>query len=257
MLPCPHMQPKDPIQKCFRISETQKRALNRVGLNSVLELLRHVPSRYESVEDIKRVRDLRPGETAIVYGKLSGLSTRKAFRRKTPIAEGFLRDETGKIKIIWFNQPYLAKLLREGVMVKVAGKVAGKEGKLYIGNPETAETSAVASPDESLFESGERQALYPVYPESRGITSKWFYYTIQKIFKNGMLEKISDPIPQEILAAYHLPKLSAALLWAHAPRRAGDAAAARKRFAFEEVFLIQLGKQQLRRTYDEAPAFEV
>ncbi len=252
------MTPDSVLSEIFRLDERQKRALLKLGLHSVEKLLRHFPARYESVADIKHIADLRPGDTAVVYGIISGLKTRKAFRRRTPIAEGVLGDGTGNIKIMWFNQPYLAKMLHEGSVVKVAGKVAGKDGKLYIGNPETSEEASVPLASASLFtEKNDIAGLYPVYPESRGITSKWFSYNIGKVLKAGLLETLTDPLPEELLKRYNLPALRTALVWIHAPQKLSDSVAARKRFAFEEVFLIQVAKQQARRAYAHEPTISI
>src|SRR3989344_3399399 len=228
------MLPGDSLESCFRRAEAQERALRNLAVATVADLLHHFPSRYEERSETKPIKEVISGEEVPLYGTLSSLKTRKAFRRKTPIAEGLLKDSTGSIKLIWFNQPYLAKMLPEGTVLSVRGRVSGKEGSFYVSNPKTGEASP-NSPGGPLFE--ESPPLLPVYPESRGITSLWFYYAIQKIFKGGVLEKLDDPIPPEILKRYHLPSLSTALIFIHAPRRAGDAAAARKRFAFEEVFL--------------------
>ena len=254
------MQEHDLVIERFRLIEPQKRALKKLGIATIPDLLRHFPSRYEPISETKRIADLRAGDTAVVYGRLSGLSTRKAFRRKTPIAEGGLDDGTGKIKLIWFNQPYLAKMLQAGSMVKIAGRVQGKEGKFYIGNPETSGTGempeAGAPPIGGLFSNGATH-LYPVYSESRGISSKWFSYTIEKILKSGLLESLEDPIPEDILKRYNLPALRTALVWMHAPKKQSDGTAARKRFAFEEVFFIQLAKQKARRQYESEPAISI
>ena len=96
-----------------------------------------------------------------------------------------------------------------------------------------------------------------VYPESHGITSNWMYHAVQKIFKTGILEKLSDPLAENILKKYNLPTLATALVWIHAPLREKDALAARKRFAFEEVFFIQLQKQKERRECQDKKAFEI
>src|SRR3989344_3498573 len=248
------MLPRDLVLSCFRLTQVQERALRNLGIATIADLFRHFPSRYEEGSRAEPIGELAPGEEVTVYGTLSNLSIRKAFRSKVPIAEAILRDSTGSIKIIWFNQPYLAKMLPEGVSLSMRGRVSGKEGRLYISNPQTAEM-APRSPGGPLFEEG--PALLPIYPESRGVTSLWFYYAIQKIFKTGILEKLDDPIPPEILKRYNLPSLPTALIFAHTPRKSSDALAARKRFAFEEVFLIQLGKQQARRSYDEKPTFTI
>ncbi len=248
-------QPTDLITAHFRLQEARQRALARLGIVTVTDLLRHFPSRYETMEQVRRVAELQAGERATVYGTIANLKMRKAFRNKTPIAEGTLKDETGSIKVIWFHQPYIAKMLRDGAPVKISGKVSGREDKKYFSNPDSAEISSPppAHPS-SLFQDKATGELTPVYPERRGVSSKWFQYLIQKIFKSGILETLEDPIPERILARYHLPKLTTALVWIHAPRAAKDAAAARKRFAFEEVFLIQLAKEQARKRYEHSPS---
>src|SRR6185295_8724639 len=64
---------------------------------------------------------------------------------------------------------------------------------------------------------------YPIYAETRGITSKWFYHAIEKIFRDKTLEKLDDYIPSEILKKYNLPTLRTALFWIHKPKNAKDA----------------------------------
>jgi ATP-dependent DNA helicase RecG len=90
---------------------------------------------------------------------------------------------------------------------------------------------------------------YPVYAETRGITSKWFYHAIEKIFKEKTLDTTEDYVPSDILKKYHLPTLKTALFWIHKPKNKNDAESARKRFAFEEVFCIQLERQHDKYEY--------
>lgn len=241
------MKPEDELTEHFRLTATQKRALEKLGITTVQRLLYHFPSRYENTDSIKQIHELRKDDAAIIYGNISGLKTRKAFRSRVPIAEGYIEDTSGKIKVMWFNQPYIAKMFIQHASVKVVGKITGSAGKLYIANPEM--TAVDALPTDNGFmrtKKNNEQSLIPVYPESRGITSKWMYYAIQKIFNAGVIENIHDPIPKEILKRYSLPSLSAALVWIHTPQKNSDALAARKRFAFEEVFYIQLAKQKER-----------
>ncbi len=248
------MNPHDALGNHFRLSEIHRRALKKLGIESVRDLLYHLPVRYDKTSDMKSVASLEKGTEAILVGTLSGLKMRKAWKRKTPIAEGYLTDASGKIKIIWFNQPYLAKMLSDGAVVKVTGKIAGTPGKLYVANPSVERGDASSLPAESLFQGNQNSSgeatIAPVYPESRGVTSLWFFHAIQKAFKSGILDNLEDPIPEEIRKRYNLPSLKTALVWVHTPRKDTDAVAARKRFAFEEVFLIQLAKGQDRRAFE-------
>lgn len=246
-----HMNPSDALTEHFRLSEMHRRALKKLAVETIGDLLYHLPVRYEHTSDQKSVAGLSKGDEVILIGVISGLKTRKAWKRRTPIAEGYLSDSSGKIKIIWFNQPYLAKMLTDGATVKVTGKIAGTPGKLYVANPSVERAGSHSPLPESLFSRGGGEAtIMPIYSESRGVTSLWFFHAIQKLFKAGVLESIEDPIPPDILKRYNLPTLKTALVWIHAPRKDADAVSARKRFAFEEIFLIQLSKRQDRLAFE-------
>ena len=286
----PAMNPIDPIQKHFRLSPAQTRALKKLGLETIYDLIYHFPARYDTESEIKRIADISNGETVTLYGRVHGLKTRKAWVRKTPMGEGKITDDSGTIDVVWFNQPYIAKMIHEGAAVEVRGKVSqrreksdGKSGGLYLSNPEIKPVGnigagtkigadggikigtdigeisgqGVPAPSHSLFNESATDFGLPVYPESRGITSRWFYYAIQKIFAGGVLQKIPDPIPDEILKQYNLPGLSSALVWVHAPQNLNDSISARKRFAFEEIFIIQLQKQKERAESARRPAFKI
>ena len=249
------------IETVFRLSPSQRKALYKLRVTTVEDLLYHFPTRYGDAVLVKTIATLQKGDSAAVYGTIGKLKTSKAFFKKIPKAEGVLDDGTGKIKIIWFNQPYLAKMIADGALVRAEGKVSErrKSGALYFSNPKIERVNSVPEhSDQSLFGNGvDSHHLYPVYPESRGVTSNWLYHAVQKILKTGVLETRTDPIPQDILAKYHLPSLKTALIWIHAPQKESDAVAARKRFAFEEVFLIQLEKQKERRLWQKEKSFTI
>ena len=244
------MQLDDQIAKHFRLDDGHQKALARLHLSTILDLLYHLPTRYEDISAIQSVEGLTFGQEAVVYGKVTGLKTRKAWKSRRPIAEGYVEDGSAKMKIIWFNQPYLAKMLHEGAYVKLAGKVSGTAEKPYLANPEIESLDELPiDRHDSLFHGTSEEkdeTLYPIYRETKGVTSKWFYHTIQKCFRAGVLETLPDPIPENVRARYSLPELATALVWIHAPKKATHTASARKRFAFEEVFYIQVAKHQER-----------
>lgn len=270
------MQPSDPIRTHFpRLAPQQLRALKKLGLETIGDLLYHFPARYDTETEVKKIADISPGETVTLFGRVHGLKTRKAWVRKIPMSEGTLTDESGSIEIVWFNQPYIAKMVGEGSMVEVRGKVsqrrvkkdadrtdaetaAEKPGRFYLSNPEVKKTSGdLTASGGSLFSGAVTNFGLPVYPESRGITSRWFYHALSKIFATGLQKNLPDPIPDTILEYYNLPRLETALVWVHAPQNANDSLSARKRFAFEEIFTIQIQKQKERLASDRKPAFKV
>ena len=243
------MLPSDLLTTHFRLDEPHKKALKRLGIATVEQLLLHLPQRYEDVSDIQAVGSLVKGQDAIIFGQIGGLNTRKSWKSKVPISEGWVEDGTARMKIMWFNQPYIAKMLTDGMYVKLVGKVAGDEGKLYLTNPEIEKLDSLPiDRHDSIFNNTANldETIYPVYRETKGVTSKWFFHTVQKCFGAGILDKLEDPIPEEILKRYNLPVLQTALQWIHTPKKAEHAQSARKRFAFEEVFYIQTAKARER-----------
>ena len=241
-----NMNLNSPLEKEFRINPAQKSALKKLGIVTVENLLYHFPSRYGDTSQIYNIRDIKTGENVVLFGKITGLKTSKAFIKKIPMSDGILEDETGKIKLVWFNQPYIAKMIAEGSMVRVEGKVSERKNGLYLSNPKIEKINKIPTVvGNSLFGKNKKDehTLYPVYPESKGVSSLWFYHAIQKVFSSGVLDTIDDPIPLNILNKYNLPNIKTSFIWIHTPKKEKDSVSAQKRFAFQEVFLIQLEKQ--------------
>lgn len=253
------MQYKSLITENSRLVPPQKAALKKLGLETIHDLLYHFPTRYGDTSETRNISSLSKGDVAVIFGKISGLKASKGFKTKVTMADAWVEDESGKVHCVWFNQPYLAKMTPEGAMVRIEGKVSErqKNQELYFSNPKIEVINKLPTGvGDSLFgDDGKSHTLYPVYPESRGITSNWIYHKIIDIFKNNVLDTIADPIPREILEKYSLPSLKTALIWIHTPMKLEDAQAARKRFAFEEIFFIQLEKQIARKEYQKNEAF--
>ncbi len=256
------MQASDLLTQHFtRLKPDQKKALEKLGVRTIRDLLYHFPARYEAGGPTGTIAGAQIGTDVTLYGTIRKPEAKKAWKSKRPMAEAWLEDASGRIKLRWFSQPYMAKMLHEGMVVKATGKVTGTSSSRYLANPEI--DKSVVEPDavhESLFVAGalpEADQLYPIYPESKGISSLWFTHAVRKIIAEKAHERIADPFPPEVLARYNLPTLATALVYVHAPKKYSDAEGARKRFAFEEVFSIQLAMQRERAQSREEIALPV
>ena len=285
------------VAEYFRITAIQKIALKKLGVTTLEDLLYHFPVRYGDTAESRHIDTLSKGDTVVIFGKITGLKARKGFISKMSMANARVTDETGSIECVWFNQPYIAKMTPEGAFVRIEGKVSqkrnkkidtqdseaedaklfektnedtnqlpqsknetsGKDGTLYFSNPkiEVVDKIPLGVGDSLFGDTGKIHTLYPVYPESRGITSTWIYHALQKLFKSDIWDHMPECIPQDILEKYHLPSIKTACIWIHTPQKHDDALSARKRFAFEEIFTIQLGKQQARREFESHPSFKL
>lgn len=254
------MQPEDSLTKHFRLIDTQKIALKRLGITSIEDLLYHFPSRYERAGASARVTELVPGAKVTLYGALSKLKAKKLWKSRRTATTGVLEDASGTIALTWFNQPYIASYYPDGSSVKLNGVVTGKLGKLYIANPEV-ELLPPGAIVEGLFATEERSealpALFPVYPESRGVTSLWFYHAMKRILESGAHTRLMDPVPSDIRARYRLPEIATALLYIHTPEKESHAEAARKRFSFEEIFALQASRAMERAESDSQAALPI
>jgi len=251
------MNPNSLLEENFRLTPFHKKSLQKLGLRTILDLLYFFPVKYSSSLPQKNINELLGDEQVTVYGKIVNLETGKTWKSKKAIAKATLVDQTGKIKILWMHQPYIAKMFRENSIVRVNGKVSQKKDVLCFINPEIEKAEEIPMPILTLPTPAKVEFLEPTYRESRGISSRWFHYHVERILKSGTLDQLSDPIPKKILEKYNLPSLRTSLIWIHMPKRENDYIPARKRFAFEEIFFIQLEKQRERKEYEQKLSFKI
>jgi GxxExxY protein len=253
-----------PLEKAFRLNPLQKIGLKKLKLETVKDLLFYFPGRYEEPGQIRNIRDLTEGEEVVIYGKVLSAKTLKGWKSKIPMAEAIIDDGTSKIKAVWFHQAYMAKKIPVGHFGEFRGKITRRKDEIYLANPDVREALPTMAAKNSLFtqNSDEKSVsnnlfLIPVYSETRGLSSGWFYYHIQTILKTGLSDKLVDPLPEEIIKRYNLPRLKTALVWIHSPKKASDASAAKKRFSFEEILYIQLKRLRDKQTYQSNPSFAI
>ncbi len=228
-----HMQLKDELTKHFRLTERQRNALAKLKIHTVEDLLYHIPARYEDIAESKQISDLETNTNATLYGQITDIEKRLSWKSKRYMVEATLKDSTGEITLMWFNQIYMEKMLAHKPFVKVVGKVTGKSKKTMV-NPTTEILPSVPE----YIDSAQGQ-LIPVYKESMGITSRWFYFAVKKALSSIPKSDFKDPIPPNLLKKYNLPTLYTSFAWAHFPNKHNQYQAAQKRFAFEEVFALQ------------------
>ncbi len=248
-----------PVGEILRLRDKERAALKTLSISTAGDLLFYFPKRYIERGEERLIETAEKDSVVTFSGKITRIKTKKAFRRRIPMAEGELEDETGKVRLVWFNQPYMAKMYPEGTLVRVSGKLKKADGKSpELLNPSIEKLDEL--PRENLFGDTTIEKpmfLTPIYGETKGITSNFIYHAVEKLVANGALDGIREIIPEEVSARYSLPARREAVLWAHFPKTDGHAIAARKRFAFEEIFLIQLARQKERLLLSAVPGYTV
>ncbi len=249
-----------PLSTIFRLTDKHKKALARLSILTARDLLYYFPVRYGDYSKLSYIKDVSKGETPILYAEVTKIQAKKAWKTKMTMTEATLQEASGDtIRAVWYSQPYISKMLPVGTQARFVGTINERGGSLYLANPEfdlVAEIPVEKSGD--LFADDKQELmLYPVYRETRGLTSKWIYHKVKKLIADGYLNELDETLPKDLLQKYNLPSVTSAIVYMHAPKKVSDADAARKRFAFEEVFMIQLVKQEQKALYEQSGAFMV
>ena len=208
--------------------------LKKLGIETVRNLVFHTPTRYEDYSHCTNISELKPKEEFTISGIVKKIVVRRAWtKRKMTVIEGIISDETGSIRVVWFNQPYIKNILTEGKRANFSGKVSlSKKGEIYLSNP----TYEIIS--EFTKETKHTARVVPIYHQTKGLTSKGIRYLVKPLLQN--IESPENIIPQEILEKEGLMPIEEALEKVHFPETIDEGEIARKRFVFEEFFLLEL-----------------
>jgi ATP-dependent DNA helicase RecG len=224
------------------------RAAAALGLETVEDLLEHLPFRHEDRREAADVASLVPGADATVVVEVKRIAARPTRRRRFSLVEATVADASGPMKVVWFNQPWVVKRLPPGTWVVLHGRYEGRNSFRVSEYEVTAPGGA--GPAE-LSSTG----LVPVYPATEGLPAirlrelAWEH--------RGAQHDVVDPLPASILRSERLADRPAALAAVHYPEDDDDAEVGRRRLAFEELMLTQLTLLRRRGAREEglqAPA---
>jgi len=210
--------------------------LKKMNIETIRDLLWHFPTHYEDFSKIYKIAEIIPNQEATIQGVVEKIKSRRTWRRNLYLMEAIISDDTGSIRAIWFNQPYIKNILQPGRLANFSGKItiSKKDNDIYLSNP----TYELVNTYKTDQETKHTARIVPIYPETRGLTSKGFRYLIKPILDE--LTEIQEIIPREILAKKKLLEINIAIKKIHFPETIEEALAAKRRFAFEDLFFLQL-----------------
>ena len=252
--PAPTPNLNAPVGSLGRVQGTTVQKLNRLGIETVEDLLWYFPHRHVDFTNVKAIAELVIGDEATVVGTVR--SARVAFMGKRMRAtEATIEDDQGsKIRALWFNQTYLARQLPEGARVGLAGKVSAYRKRLQLDNPEWEILGDDANDDGTHV-----GRLVPIYGLTQGLPGR----TVRKLARAAVervLPLVPEALPPEVLEETHYPGVERAIRGLHFPDSLEEREASRERLAFEELLAIQLAvlrrKRQARERRD-APQIEL
>jgi ATP-dependent DNA helicase RecG len=195
-------------------------AAERLGLDTVGALLEHLP---RDRQEARTIIELSPGETATVIVEVRSITSRPVRRRgMKPLVEAVVADETGTMKVAFFNQPWLQRKYRPGTRLLLNGKYEGRNRFRVQGHAESGEAVGALAADVAT------------YPATDGLSSTQILALVRQWA--GAAYEALEPLPAGLRARDRLPDRTAALLAAHF----GDHEGGRQRLAYEEMLLLQI-----------------
>lgn len=204
--------------------------LQKLGVATVGQLVRHYPRRYDDFSQIIPIRMMRPGNVTF-KGEIERVNSRYARGKKLHLTEAIIADGTGTVKAVWFNQSYLAKSIPTGTPVLISGELKFKNNDLAMQSP-------AIEPIEPGRSTKNTARIVPVYPETAGLTSKQLRGLIQPLMP--LVTTTAETLPPDIIRDGKLMSLGKALCEIHFPTSQAMLTKARHRLAFEELWFLML-----------------
>ena len=238
-----------PLQFMKGVGPRRAADLQRVGLTTVEDLLYRFPIRYEDRGSFQTIASLKPGVSASIAGEVLGCGIRPTRRPRFKIFEMIVRDETGSLRAVWFNQPFLNDVFHPHQRVILFGKLELTPHGLQLTSPQyeivkgEEPDEAAAAPEETLHTG----RIVPVYEKTGTLTTKMQRTLVHQALAQ-LPEALPDPLPEDVRVRQQLIDRRTAIHDVHFPPEGtpveslnGFRSPAQRRLIFEEFFLFQLG----------------
>ncbi len=232
------------IANITRVGKTTAKRLNRLSIKTVRDLLFYFPWRYDDFTKLIPIDKLEPNTNANVVGQIELIQNKRSWKKRMYITEALISDDTETLKVIWFNQPFIARNLRVGDKISLAGKAELDFGTIIMKSP----TYEKVLKGQNVH----TQGLVPIYHLTANITQKQIRFLIKQII--NLARQVPDWLPIEIKKNLGLLDLSQAIIKIHFPRTKPETELARQRLAFNEIFLIQLQSQLIKKELKDSVA---
>ena len=232
------------IDSLPRTSTVTIKRLKKLGIQNYLNLLYYFPFRYENFSLISPISRLQPGESVTLQGQITEIKTDYT-RRGLTIQKAVLQDDSGQIRIVWYNQPFLVKLL-ENKRISIAGSVESYRGSISF-SPKEYELINFEG-----FIPIHTGRLVPIYPQTYGISSRTIrekiYYVLQQFLESPHNDQ--EFLPKSILDEFSLSEQQDAISKIHFPKNTSELETARSRIGFDELFIRMLSSRLVKQEWE-------
>ena len=227
-----------PLAEIKWIQKRYLKRLKKLGIETVRDLLFHFPHRYEDFSQISQISQIKINQRFCIKGRITKIENIRTHKKGLILTQAIISDKSGSVKAIWFNQPFLKNVLKKDTYLLLAGKLTIGKNESYLQNPiyEKIKDPDIQPFDPSLTHTGR---IIPIYPETEGLTSRWFRFAIKRVLKKYLVS-LKEPLPEFILKKYNLLPIREAILQIHFPSNFELANKAKERFAFQDLLILQL-----------------
>jgi ATP-dependent DNA helicase RecG len=218
-----------PAQYIKGVGPKVAKLLKKLGITVVEDLIYYFPRDYEDRSKIKPISELTTSAHEIIRGEIVNINNQTT-RNRFSILKIEIADRSGSIQAVWFNQPFLARLFRQGMKLILSGKIeiSDYEGVMQF-----------IVKDFEIF-TGINPKIVPFYPLTDRLYPKKIRSIIQTVLDN-CLDEVEEILPEKIIKKYKLEDLKKAIEQLHYPKTLSEVKKAHYRIAFEDFFLFQLG----------------
>ena len=219
-----------PLKSIKGVPPGTAKKLDSIGIKTAGDLLWHFPVRYEDWINPSSLGRFNIGENVVIRARVGKSFIKRIWQRKLSITEAELLGENGKIKAVWFNQPYIKYGFAEGDEIVASGKITERQKNIILFNPVY----------EVIGKEGNSRigSIVPIYARPKGVSSAMIQRIVKKVI--GLADSMPEFLPDSVLSSAQIPKISDCVRKAHFPESVKDGIYAKRRFSFETLFLIQL-----------------
>lgn len=232
------------VEELKGIGPTLAKKLKVLGITTVFELIDYIPRRYDDYSDLQKISQLRlgPASLKVTIKQAKG----RYVRRGLHITEAVASDESGSVKLVWFNQPYRAAALKANTEYFISGEFGFNYRQMSITNPsvELASNFPVNT-----------ARILPIYRETKGLTSKQIRKAVYHALP--LIKKLPETLPDWLIKQEKLMNRAEAYRSLHFPDSADELAEARRRLGFEEVFRLSLASLLVKKQNERADALSI
>lgn len=225
---------QQPIESLKGIGEKTGSLFRKLGVGTVEELLHYYPRGYDAFEAPVPVGDVKEGTVQAVSGMLLKSADVKRFRN-LQVVTAAVKDMSGRLQLTWYNMPFLRNTLRAGEPFVFRGKVARKQGRLCMEQPEIFTSDGYRAVMHSM---------QPIYGQTRGLSNKGITKAVSQAVEQRQMER--EYLPERLRSKYELAEYNFAIEHIHFPKDRKELLFARKRLVFDEFFFFLMAVRRMK-----------